>query len=57
MGRQVDGVWTETFENQCLGKRYHGPGGCTAWVIVNGNMDYLKCPDELGWDKKSGCGK
>ncbi len=21
--------------------------GCTAWVINNGNMDYLKCPDKL----------
>jgi len=29
--------------------------GCTAWVIVNENLDYLKCRDKLGWDKASSC--
>lgn len=28
---------------------------CTAWIIKNGNMDYLKCPDELSWDGKHSC--
>lgn len=30
---------------------------CTAWVIYNENMDYLHCPDKLGWDKASSCKK
>ena len=28
---------------------------CTAWVIINGNMDYLKCYDELTWNGKTSC--
>lgn len=24
-------------------------GGRTAWVVYNGNMDYLRCPDKLSW--------
>ena len=28
---------------------------CTAWVIYNGNMDYLHCPDKLGWNKARSC--
>lgn len=28
---------------------------CTAWVIRNENVDYLKCPDELSWDGKHSC--
>ena len=31
--------------------------GCAAWVIYNGNMDYLHCPEKLGWDKASSCKK
>lgn len=27
----------------------------TAWVIFNENMDYLKCPGKLGWDKAKSC--
>jgi len=27
----------------------------TAWVIRNGNMDYLKCADELDWETKTSC--
>ena len=27
----------------------------TAWVIENGNLDYLKCPDELNWETKTSC--
>ncbi len=29
--------------------------GCTAWVIYNENMDYLHCPEKLGWNKKLKC--
>lgn len=28
---------------------------CGAWVIYNKNMDYLHCPEQLGWDKASHC--
>lgn len=28
--------------------------GCTAWIIQNENMDYLKC-DNLSWDGKKTC--
>jgi prepilin-type N-terminal cleavage/methylation domain-containing protein len=28
--------------------------GCTAWIIVNDNMDYLHC-DDLTWDSKTKC--
>ena len=27
----------------------------TAWVIENGNLDYLKCYDELNWETKTSC--
>ena len=28
--------------------------GCTAWIVENGNMDYLHC-DDLSWDGKRKC--
>lgn len=27
----------------------------TAWVLVNENMDYKRCPEKIGWDKASSC--
>ena len=27
----------------------------TFWVIENGNLDYLKCPEELNWETKTSC--
>ena len=31
-------------------------GLCAAyWIIKNGNMDYLKCKDELDWETKTSC--
>ena len=45
------------FETNCVGdktKRQAGRG-CTAWVIINENMDYLRCPEKLGWDKARSC--
>lgn len=43
------------FDNYCkTGKRY---SLCTSWVILNGNMDYLHCPDELSWNGKTKCGR
>lgn len=29
--------------------------GCTAWIIYNENMDYLKCPEKLGWNRAKSC--
>lgn len=43
-----------TFENHCLGSTPSG-WGCTAWIIYNGNMDYMKCSD-LSWTGKHKCG-
>ena len=28
--------------------------GCTAWVLYNENMEYLRCSD-LSWDGKKKC--
>lgn len=28
---------------------------CTAWILHNKNMDYLRCPEKLDWDKASSC--
>ena len=55
-GSKNEEVWTETFENQCLGKNVYTSGNahCTAWVIYNSNMDYLHC-DDLSWDGKIKC--
>ena len=36
-------------EGPCASSSY-----CTAWVIINGNMDYLKC-DDLTWNGKTSC--
>ena len=47
-GGKQDTVWTENFKNQCLGQRWNSVGGCTAWVVFNGNMDYLHS-DKLDW--------
>lgn len=51
-----------TFAGYCKDKTIgiivdSGPNGagCTAWVIYNENMDYLKCSD-LSWDGKHKCG-
>lgn len=32
-----------------------GTVGCTAWVIYNENMDYLKCRSDLSWDGNLKC--
>ena len=42
-----------TFEDNCLGKPANS-WSCTAWVIINENMDYLHCND-LSWTGKPSC--
>jgi len=58
-GGAKETIWTDTFYNQCLGNDLTSTsiaeGLCTAWVIQNKNMDYLHCPEKLGWDKQSSC--
>ena len=39
-----------SFANNC----YQNGAACTAWVIENGNMDYLHC-DDLSWNGKRKC--
>lgn len=54
VGMPKEGVWTHQFGG-CLNADSRYPYGCTAWVIQNKNLDYLYCPDKLGWDKQSSC--
>ena len=45
----------DSFEQSCLKPTAAGSGElCSAWVIYNGNMDYLHC-DDLSWDGKHSC--
>lgn len=48
-----DGYYTNSFEKGCLELFTK----CTAWIIYNDNMDYLHCPEKLGWNKASSCKK
>lgn len=43
-----------SFSNNCISENANGMA-CTAWVIENENMDYLKCPTELSWNGKHTC--
>lgn len=54
VGMPKETVWTQKFD-ECLNDNSCYPGGCTAWVIQNKNMDYLHCPEKLGWNKASSC--
>lgn len=54
MGTDSDS--TNSFENSCninTKSKLNGYG-CTAWVIYNENMDYLRCND-LSWNGKIKC--
>lgn len=42
------------FDENCKNKSTATGWGCTAWVLYNGNMDYLHCND-LSWDGKKSC--
>ncbi len=55
-GRET--VWASSFDAMCLGNDLRGNSGngtCAGWVIYNKNMDYLHCPEKLGWDKSKSC--
>jgi len=55
-GGLAEETGSSTFDNRCnLEKTGTMNGyGCTAWVIYNENMDYLKCND-LSWNGKTKC--
>lgn len=50
------GIKEESFDGFTNGCKASDADGlsCTAWVIYNGNMDYLKCSD-LDWNTKTKC--
>lgn len=54
-GSAKEQIWTERFKDTCIKYQKYQTGKCTAWVIYNKNLDYLKCPEKLGWDKASSC--
>lgn len=43
-----------TFDTGCKDKSTADGWGCAAWVIYNGNLDYLHCSN-LSWTGKSSC--
>ena len=47
------GAWNDRFD-ECYSGRFSN-NTCAAWVIFNGNMDYLHCREKLGWDKAKSC--
>lgn len=52
-GLPQETIWVRQLEERCLKQEYKG--GCSGWIIHNKNMDYLRCPDKLGWNKASSC--
>lgn len=53
-GSQLESPYSSSsFENGCVGQAEGR--GCTAWVLYNENMDFLHCPDKLGWQKAKSC--
>lgn len=47
-------IWSFTKNCLGLGETYGNGDACTAWVVRNENMDYLRCKD-LAWDGKKTC--
>lgn len=54
-GSAKETIWTDIFDGTCTKFTQNTWGNCTAWVIYNKNMDYLHCPEKLGWNKASSC--
>ena len=53
-GLPADTIWIVSFKEVCLGKRVVRDDACSGWVLVNKNMDYLRCKD-LSWTGKKSC--
>ena len=49
MGHPKENIHNTVFDASNVDSRV------TAWVIYNKNMDYLHCPEKLGWDKAQSC--
>lgn len=45
---------SSSFERYCRDKKTQNGWSCAAWVLYNGNMDYLHC-DDLSWAGKKSC--
>lgn len=43
------------FDNDCKDTTTSSGWGCTAWVLQNQNLDYLKCGPSLSWDGPTKC--
>ena len=43
-----------SFKTSCSDLSSHYGWGCSAWLLINKNMDYLKC-NGLDWDSKTSC--
>ena len=56
-GTPEQNIWVDDFSLDCLGKNVDNLTGktCTAWVLYNENLDYLKCPDKLSWSGQHNC--
>ncbi len=55
LGSSKETIHTQLFEDSCVKFKKNANGRCAAWVIYNKNMDYLHCPEKLGWNKASSC--
>ncbi len=53
-GTNLENSGNNSFEEGCIGEKSEGRG-CTAWIIYNENMDYLHCPEKIGWEKLKSC--
>ncbi len=54
-GRINETSWAESFATLCLSPTAsYYVGGCTAWAIMNENMEYLHC-NNLSWGGKKTC--
>ena len=49
-GMPQEEIWCEKFD-ECGKKDSIYSVNCTAWVVINKNMDYIRCPGKIGWDK------
>lgn len=54
VGSQQETLASTTFNGSCKNKATAAGWSCTAWVIYNENMDYLKC-NNLAWGTKDKC--
>ena len=54
MGTEYETFAVTTFQTSCSDTSIHYGWGCSAWLLVNKNMDYLKC-NGLAWGGKTYC--